>query len=101
YILTLMEWTLGTITARMPSYSIDDNLWGRSIECGILEDPWNEPPKDAYKLTAEPTEAPDEEVTVEVTFGEKRFMSIIPIIGEKVIPKGEIAIFNITENKRR
>lgn len=55
-------------TTRKNPYSIDDNLWGRSIECGIIEDPWNEPPKDAYKLTADPKDAPDEEVTVEVTF---------------------------------
>ena len=55
-------------TTRKSPYSIDDNLWGRSIECGILEDPWNEPPKDAYKLTVDPVDAPDEEVTVEITF---------------------------------
>ena len=55
-------------TTRKSPYSLDDNLWGRSIECGILEDPWNEPPIDAYALTADPKEAPDEEVTVEITF---------------------------------
>ena len=55
-------------TTRKSPYSIDDNLWGRSIECGILEDPWNEPPKDAYKLTVDPVDAPDEEVTIEITF---------------------------------
>lgn len=55
-------------TTRKSPYSIDDNLWGRSIECGILEDPWNEPPKDAYKLTAEPEDAPDIAETVEITF---------------------------------
>jgi argininosuccinate synthase len=32
-------------------YSIDDNLWGRAIECGVLEDPWIEPPSDIYTLT--------------------------------------------------
>jgi argininosuccinate synthase len=32
-------------------YSIDDNLWGRAIECGVLEDPWVEPPADIYTLT--------------------------------------------------
>ena len=32
------------ITVASP-YSIDENLWGRSIECGVLEDPWNEPPE--------------------------------------------------------
>jgi argininosuccinate synthase len=33
-------------------YSIDENLWGVSIECGVLEDPWVEPPDNAYRLTA-------------------------------------------------
>jgi argininosuccinate synthase len=33
-------------------YSIDENLWGVSIECGVLEDPWVEPPEDAYRYTA-------------------------------------------------
>jgi argininosuccinate synthase len=41
-------------------YSIDDNLWGRAIECGVLEDPWNEPPEDIYTLTVDPEKAPDE-----------------------------------------
>lgn len=39
-----------TIKKKSP-YSIDLNLWGRSIECGILEDPWKEPPENAYALT--------------------------------------------------
>lgn len=55
-------------TTRQSPYSLDDNLWGRSVECGILEDPWNEPPVGAYALTADPKDAPDEEVTVEITF---------------------------------
>jgi len=40
-------------------YSIDDNIWGRAIECGVLEDPWIEPPADVYELTASPEDAPD------------------------------------------
>ena len=32
-------------------YSIDENLWGRAIECGAIEDPWAAPPKDVYTLT--------------------------------------------------
>ena len=32
-------------------YSIDENLWGRSIECGVLENPWNEPPEDIYPVS--------------------------------------------------
>ncbi|MGH9303070.1 MAG: argininosuccinate synthase [Acidimicrobiales bacterium] len=33
-------------------YSIDENLWGRAIECGVLEDPWEAPPDDVFALTA-------------------------------------------------
>ena len=39
-----------TVTKASP-YSIDQNLWGRTIECGILEDPWEQPPEDVYELT--------------------------------------------------
>ena len=49
-------------------YSIDENLWGRSIECGILEDPWNEPPEDAYEMTVNPLEAPDKPEYAEIGF---------------------------------
>ena len=40
-------------TTRSP-YSTDENLWGRSIEAGVLEDPWAEPPKDVYAWTRDP-----------------------------------------------
>ena len=49
-------------------YSIDDNLWGRAIECGVLEDPWNEPPEDIYTMTDSPENAPDVPEYVEVEF---------------------------------
>ena len=49
-------------------YSIDENLWGRSIECGLLEDPWNVPPEDVFELTASPEEAPSQPLEMEVTF---------------------------------
>jgi argininosuccinate synthase len=39
-------------------YSIDENLFGRAIEAGVLEDPWTAPPEDAYRLTSDPTRAP-------------------------------------------
>lgn len=41
-------------------YSIDENVWGRAIECGVLEDPWNEAPKGAWAITVDPEDAPDE-----------------------------------------
>ncbi|UBH16030.1 argininosuccinate synthase [Macrococcus armenti] len=49
-------------------YSIDQNLWGRSNECGILEDPYAMPPEDAYDLTVAPKAAPDEEEIIDITF---------------------------------
>ena len=49
-------------------YSTDSNLWGRSIECGVLEDPWTEPPEDIYALTRSPADAPDVPAYVELDF---------------------------------
>ncbi|MGM0853512.1 MAG: argininosuccinate synthase [Bacillota bacterium] len=49
-------------------YSIDQNLWGRSNECGVLEDPWAAPPEDAYDLTSSIEKSPDEADVVEITF---------------------------------
>ena len=49
-------------------YSIDDNLWGRAIECGVLEDPWNEPPEDIYTMTDSPENAPDQPEYTEIEF---------------------------------
>jgi argininosuccinate synthase len=49
-------------------YSTDSNLWGRSIECGCLEDPWQEPPEEIYVLTKSPAEAPDTPAYVEIEF---------------------------------
>ncbi len=49
-------------------YSIDDNLWGRAIECGVLEDPMNEPPEDIYTMTDSPENAPDKAEYVDIEF---------------------------------
>lgn len=57
-------------------FSIDQNLWGRSNECGILEDPWIEAPKEAYELTADPVDAPDEPQYVEIAFHKGKPVSI-------------------------
>ena len=51
-------------------YSTDENLWGRSAEAGELEDPWVEPPEDAYEWTVSPAAAPDEPAYVEIRFEE-------------------------------
>jgi argininosuccinate synthase len=49
-------------------YSIDDNLVGRAIECGEMEDPWARPPADIWELTADVADAPRERRDVVVTF---------------------------------
>ena len=51
-------------------YSTDENLWGRSIEAGILEDPWAEPPADVWEWTRDARDTPDEPTYVEIGFKE-------------------------------
>ena len=55
-------------TTKSKPYSIDDNLWGRAIECGVLEDPMNRPPLDIYSMTTDPEKAPDEATEIEIEF---------------------------------
>ena len=49
-------------------FSIDENLWGRSVEAGPLEDPWTEPPDEVWEWTADPASAPDVPRYVEIAF---------------------------------
>jgi argininosuccinate synthase len=49
-------------------YSIDENLWGRGIECGVLEDTWNEPPEDAFLWTRPPEKTPARPAYLEIGF---------------------------------
>ncbi len=56
------------ISEESKKYSIDENLWSRSIEGGPLEDPWNEPPEDAFEWTVNPKDAPDEPEYLEISF---------------------------------
>lgn len=49
-------------------YSTDVNLWGRSVEAGVLEDPWQEPPSDVWLWTKEPEDAPAKARYIEIEF---------------------------------
>ena len=49
-------------------YSIDENLWGIAIECGVLEDPTVQPPADAYQITVSPKDAPDKAESISIEF---------------------------------
>lgn len=53
---------------RSSPYSVDQNLWGRSIEAGILEDPWAEPPEEVYAWTRSIAAAPDTPRVIEIDF---------------------------------
>ena len=55
------------ITKKSP-YSIDENLWGRANECGILENPWNSAPEDAYARTNALEDTPNEADVITLTF---------------------------------
>jgi len=54
------KWDIPLSVTKEKLYSIDENLWGRAIECGVIEDPWNQPPANVYTMTrptaVEPTE---------------------------------------------
>ncbi|HET7483690.1 MAG TPA: argininosuccinate synthase [Actinomycetota bacterium] len=62
------ERDLPITTTKSSPYSIDENLWGRSIECGVLEDPWTSPPEDVFTISHDPGDAPTQPRDVEVSF---------------------------------
>jgi argininosuccinate synthase len=63
------------VTAESP-YSVDENLWGRSCEAGVLENPMVEPPEDAYQWTVSPSQAPDTPQYLEIGFSSGRPVSL-------------------------
>ena len=62
------EWNVPVKATMERIYSQDRNLWHLSNEGGPLEDPWNEPPKDMFEWTTDPTDAPDKPEYVEIYF---------------------------------
>jgi len=96
------------VTKEKP-YSIDRNLWGVSIEAGILEDIWQEPPKDAWQITVDPEEAPNEPEYITVTFeagtpvavNGKRFEKLYQLIEElnKIGARHGVGRVDMVENR--
>ncbi|HLE77170.1 MAG TPA: argininosuccinate synthase [bacterium] len=78
------------VTKEKP-YSIDQNLWHRSVEAGILEDPWREAPADVYTLTVSPQAAPDEPGYVEIDF---EHGTPVAVNGSRVPPVALVAELN-------
>ena len=96
------------IVKKESPYSRDENLWGSSCECGVLEDPWAEPPKDAWENTVDPEDAPDEPTYLTLEFekgapvalnGEKMKVSKIIEGLNELGGKNGIGILDIVENR--
>ena len=86
------ERSLPITTTKSSPYSVDENLWGRSIECGILEDPWAAPPEDIYEMTQLPKELGPEDVEVSFEGGLPVALDGEPQTPQEVIIRlGEIA----------
>ncbi len=89
-------------------YSVDQNLWGRSIECGVLEDPRVEPPEEVYEWTVSPEKSPDQPTYLEIYFekgvpqsidGEK--LSLVDLILKlnKIGGKNGVGRVDMVENR--
>ncbi len=89
-------------------YSVDANLWGRSIECGVLEDPNHEPPAEIFTLAVHPEAAPDAPDTVEIAFeggvpvaldGERMdFVSLVDALNARAGARG-VGIIDMVEDR--
>ncbi|MCL2157567.1 MAG: argininosuccinate synthase [Methanobrevibacter sp.] len=89
-------------------YSIDENIWGRSIEGHILEDPANEPPEEIYKWTTAPVDANEkvEKVIIEfekgvpIAINEKK-MPLLDLIGvaNEIAGKNSVGRIDTIENR--
>jgi len=82
------KWDIPLTVTKEKPYSIDENLWGKAIECGVIEDPWNRPPEDVYTMTVPTATEP-----TEVTIG---FQAGVPVSldGRSLTPEPLIAELN-------
>jgi argininosuccinate synthase len=100
------KWEIPIGATKEKIYSIDENLWGRAIECGAIEDPWAAPPEDPYTLT-KVTTAESVELTVSFIEGlpvalDGRVLSLADLIGEVTKRAGATGFgrLDMVENRR-
>ena len=95
-------------TTKENPYSIDRNLWGISIECGNLEDPWNAPRQDIYQLTKSPEDAPKKPTLLEIGFNKgspisingKRYKPVVLVSKlNKIGGKNAVGRVDLVENR--
>jgi argininosuccinate synthase len=80
------KWGIPITVTKSSPYSIDQNLWGRTIECGILEDPWEQPPEEVYEITT-PTATDPTDLVVSFEQGvpvalDGQRLSLVELIGQ-------------------
>jgi argininosuccinate synthase len=82
------KWEIPITVSKEKVYSIDENLWGRAIECGVIEDPWHAPPEEVYEMTR-----PTRSDACEVVIG---FEAGVPVSvdGETLAPEPLIGALN-------
>ncbi len=100
------KWDIPLTVTEEKLYSIDENLWGRAIECGVIEDPWNEPPGDVYTMTR-PTATTPRELIVGFESGvpvsvDGNTMSPEPLIAEmnRIVGSYGFGRLDMVENRR-
>jgi len=100
------KWNIPLTVTKEKLYSIDENLWGKAIECGVIEDPWNRPPEDVYTMTV-PTATEPTEITIGFECGvpvslDGRTLSPEPLIAElnRVVGSYGYGRLDMVENRR-
>ena len=100
------KWGIPITVTKSSPYSIDQNLWGRTIECGILEDPWEQPPEEVYELTT-PTATEPTELVISFEQGlpvalDGRRLPLSALIGEvdKIVGSYGWGRIDMVENRR-
>jgi len=100
------KWDIPLTVTKEKLYSIDENLWGRAIECGVIEDPWNRPPEDVYAMTV-PTATEPTELVIGFESGlpvslDGRALSPEPLIAElnRVVGSYGYGRLDMVENRR-
>ncbi len=80
------KWDIPLSVTKEKLYSIDENLWGRAIECGAIEDPWNSPPEDVYTMTR-PTATEPAEFTVTFEAGMPVALDAVSLDAQSLIAR--------------
>jgi argininosuccinate synthase len=100
------KWDIPLTVTKEKLYSIDENLWGKAIECGVIEDPWNRPPEDVYTMTI-PTATEPTEITITFESGvpvslDGVILSPEPLIAElnRVVGSYGFGRLDMVENRR-